>query len=184
MLVDSERKIDSIESRLDRLSNLVESLAPQLHGNPPGQSAIQYSSTQRFGTGTASSSNHTPNICSRQVHGFSTLDDPAEEGRLLKGQSSSSLSAQSSFAVRFLHDAVDSKQERDITGEVTCLLKTISQLVESFSHQSLAATSLFPHARVEPTAALPKYEIPPIEVTVSILREAQGAYFIYLRAFK
>ncbi|KAL4758282.1 Zn(II)2Cys6 transcription factor [Aspergillus foveolatus] len=168
-----ERKIDSIESRLDRLSNLVESLALQLHSAPPSQSAIQHSSTQRFATGNASSNNSTPDVCSRQVHDFPTLDDPAEKGRLLKGQSSSSLSAQSSFAVRFLHDAVDSKQERDITGEVTCLLKTISQLVESFSHQSLAATSLFPHARVEPTAGQPKYDMPPIEVTVSILREAQ-----------
>ncbi|EAA66070.1 hypothetical protein AN0197.2 [Aspergillus nidulans FGSC A4] len=168
-----ERKIDSIESRLDRLSNLVESLALQLHSAPPCQSAIQHSSTHRFATGDASSNNSTPDVCSRQVHGFPTLDDPAEKGRLLKGQSSSSLSAQSSFAVRFLHDAVDSKQERDITGEVTCLLKTISQFVESFSYQSLAATSLFPHARLEPAAGLPKYEMPPIEVTVSILREAQ-----------
>ncbi|KAL4733991.1 hypothetical protein BDV11DRAFT_209783 [Aspergillus similis] len=168
-----ERKIDSIESRLDRLSDLVESLALQLHGAPPGQSAIQQSSGQRSATGTVSSNDHTQTVCSRQVHSFSSLDDPAEKGRLLKGQSSSSLSAQSSFAVRFLHDAVDSKQKRDITGEVTCLLKTISQLVESFSHQSLAATSLFPHARVEPTATLPKYEMPPIEVAVSILREAQ-----------
>jgi hypothetical protein len=181
MVVDSERKIDSIESRLDRLSNLVESLALQLHSAPPCQSAIQHSSTHRFATGDASSNNSTPDVCSRQVHGFPTLDDPAEKGRLLKGQSSSSLSAQSSFAVRFLHDAVDSKQERDITGEVTCLLKTISQFVESFSYQSLAATSLFPHARLEPAAGLPKYEMPPIEVTVSILREAQGACFIATR---
>ncbi|KAL4821400.1 hypothetical protein BDW67DRAFT_150686 [Aspergillus spinulosporus] len=167
-----ERKIDSIESRLDRLSNLVESLVLQLHGTSSDQSAIQDPSRQRSATNTVPSNDHTPTVCSRQVHGYPTLDDPGEKGRFLKGQSSSSLSAQSSFAVRFLHDAVDSKQERDITGEITCLLSTISQLVESFSHQSLVATSLFPHARVE-TTGLPKYEMPPIEVVVSILREAQ-----------
>ncbi|KAL4753692.1 hypothetical protein BDW72DRAFT_201388 [Aspergillus terricola var. indicus] len=169
-----ERKIDSIENRLDRLSNLVESLALQLHGTPPGQSAIQHSPGQRSATVTVPSNDHIPTVCSSQVHDIPTLDEPGEKSRSLKGQSSSSLSAQSSFAVRFLYDAVDSKQERDMTGEITCLLKTISQLVESFSHQSLAATSLFPLARIEPTAGLPKYEMPPIEVAVSVIREAQG----------
>ncbi|KAL6233018.1 hypothetical protein BDW75DRAFT_246837 [Aspergillus navahoensis] len=166
----SERKIDLIENRLDRLGDLVESLVLQLRRGPPSQPAIQHT-PKRLSTSTAS----VHDCSSRQVHGFPTPNGPAEKCRVVKGQSSSSLSAQSSFAVRFLHDVVDSKQERDIPGEVTCLLETISQLVETFNHQSLASTSLFPHARAEQTANLPRHDLPPIEVAVNILREAQEA---------
>ncbi|KAL4919834.1 hypothetical protein BDW62DRAFT_199554 [Aspergillus aurantiobrunneus] len=157
-----ERKIDLIEQRLDRLGDLVESLA--LHSS---------SSSERHHR--KHSSAHSPRSRHDDIVVYPPQDGYGsfhlnEKDSILKGQSS--LSAHSSFAVNFLHDEVDSKHEREIDSEMRDLLDTISSMVDAFNSQPLSPT-LFPYARKEQNTARPEYEMPPIQNAVDAIREAQ-----------
>ncbi|KAL4904979.1 hypothetical protein BDW74DRAFT_178546 [Aspergillus multicolor] len=165
-------KIDLIERRLDRLGDLVESLAVKTSASSPTR-VLLHTNEQQQNTNIAPEHDCNSSVSLNQGQSPITFDGVTEKAPVIKGQPSSSLSAHSSFAVRFLQNAVDLKPERDASGEVTCLLKTISQMVDAFNTQSLSPTSLFPYAREKQGSGDEECDMPPIKVAASILQKAQ-----------
>ncbi|RDW70919.1 fungal specific transcription factor domain-containing protein [Aspergillus mulundensis] len=173
-------KIDLIERRLDRLGDLVESLAVQASASSQTRS-VEHSNGQQSNTGIAPDHGRDSSVSMHQNYTLAATSDATDKASVIKTQSSSSLSAHSSFAVRFLHDVVDSKPERDASGEVACLLSTISQMVDAFNAQSLSPSSLFPYAREKQSSNGAECAMPPIEVAVKILQKAQATDHIDLQ---
>ncbi|KAL3444514.1 hypothetical protein BJX65DRAFT_297640 [Aspergillus insuetus] len=162
-----ERKIDLIERKLDRLGDLVERLTSQLSSSNPGTPLPKHSSVP---TPTSSEvSNIQPVV---QAHPRKPRAYPTSKRGLSKGQSS--LSAHSSFAVDFLHNAVGSEEGKEAENEFRALLDTISPIVDAFTSQPIQPTPLFPFSRPEPFTGVPGSEMPPIETAVALLRLSEG----------
>ncbi|KAL2796015.1 hypothetical protein BJX66DRAFT_336287 [Aspergillus keveii] len=162
-----ERKIDLIERKLDRLGDLVERLTSQLSSSRPETPLPKGSSVP---TPTSSEvSNIQPDL---QALPQKPRAYPTREKGLSKGQSS--LSAHSSFAVDFLHNAVGSEEGKGAENEFRALLDTISPIVDAFTSQPIQTMPLFPFARPEPSTGVPGSVLPPIETAVALLRLPEG----------
>ncbi|KAJ0415257.1 hypothetical protein BJY00DRAFT_327169 [Aspergillus carlsbadensis] len=165
-----ERKIDLIERKLDRLGDLVERLTSQLSSSNPETPLPKCPSVP------TPTSSEVSNIQSA----VQTLPQNSSHGRayptrkrgLSKGHSS--LSAHSSFAVDFLHNAVGSEEGNDSQIEFRALLDTISPIVDAFTSQPNQPAPLFPFARPEPSTGVLDSEMPPIATAVALLRLSEG----------
>ncbi|KAI9042965.1 fungal specific transcription factor domain-containing protein [Aspergillus affinis] len=176
ILVHSERKVDLIENRLDRLGDLVERLVAS-HASTPNLIAQASPSTQNT---SASTTLTVPTKPPRPSQGHSENPRPEnliEKETVLKGESS--LSAHSSFAVNFMHNIVGSQHEAKSNSEFRKLLDTVSHIVHVFNSHPLSPRPLFPHAS-------DSVEMPPVATAVAVLQKAQESQDLelyYLRAF-
>lgn len=83
---------------------------------------------------------------------------------IVEGQSS--LTAHSTFAIDFVHNAVGSCQGME-DYEISELLNTLRCVGDSLKNRRLSSKPLFPLAQLG-------YEMPPLKDAVSVIQKAQG----------
>ncbi|KAL4908269.1 hypothetical protein BDW74DRAFT_174956 [Aspergillus multicolor] len=165
-----ERKIDLIEQKLDRLGNLVEASSFQV-----SKLDSKPRDTERPPICTASSSQTPATKPITQLYlpkAGTYVNGPTEQEESLKGQSS--LSAHSSFALDFLHNAVGTEQGNGADSEFRTLLDIISPIVDAFTTHPVRPLPLFPNARLEQRTEVQDSGMPPIQTAVALLRLAEN----------
>lgn len=154
----SERKIDLIDSRLERAIGLLEKLRP---GEPFNDSSR--SPRNARASDQAPSSVSTPASDSTQPK--------RAHGQVVEGDSS--LAAHSAFANEFLQRVAATDSLRDSSPE---LCGTLDELSSILTKEAVAGHELaYPHARPIQGAKLPEYEMPPFKKAIALIRLAKGA---------
>lgn len=85
----------------------------------------------------------------------------------------SSFSAHSTNAIDFLHKISDAKCDDSDGTEIEELLDSMHAIVDAVKVRRQSTQSLFPHSNPAATQRTPT-ELPPIQVAVAAIREAQG----------
>ncbi|CAI7669817.1 unnamed protein product [Penicillium manginii] len=152
-----ERKIDLIDSRLEKAIRLLEKLqASELSdgsSRPPGNSQISTQTPPSVST-PASDSTQT-----KWAH-----------GQVAEGDSS--LAAHSAFANEFLQKVIATNPLQASSPE---LCNTLDELSSILTQGDGAVDELaYPHARPIQRVNLPGYEMPPLKKAIALIRMAKG----------
>ncbi|KAJ5155562.1 hypothetical protein N7492_008365 [Penicillium capsulatum] len=162
-----ENKIDRIESKLERLIDVVETLSLEKtsHRTP----------TDRV-------SKPSPDVPMRDSPGKESPDDSPDEPQdssvqeVAKGdavvEGQSALSAHSSFAMNFMQNAVGANNGANQNGEIGGLLETLRHIVEVSNDQRASSRPLLPLARKTPIR-YGNSNMPPLEKIVFVLQKAR-----------
>ncbi|KAF5689906.1 fungal specific transcription factor factor domain-containing protein [Fusarium circinatum] len=157
-----ERKIDLIDSRLERAIGLLEKLRPSEPFNDSSRSPRNPRASDK-----APSSVSTPASDSTQPK--------RAHGQVVKGDSS--LAAHSAFANEFLQKVAATDSLQDSSPE---LCDTLDELSSILTKEAVAGHELaYPHARPIQGASLPEYEMPPFKKAIALIRLAKGVSWIY-----
>ncbi|KAK4039663.1 hypothetical protein C8A01DRAFT_46920 [Parachaetomium inaequale] len=149
----SEKKIDLIDRRLDGVVRLLEELktqrlspspAPTVPANPPTSNTAASSSPASHGNQTDAT------------------------GTMVEGESS--LTAHSVFANDFLQKVVS----RDSRPEMRERIEALRHMVEALKKQPAAHEMTYPHAKPVRPRPLEGCDLPPIEVTLQVLKLAKS----------
>ncbi|EAW21004.1 putative transcription factor [Aspergillus fischeri NRRL 181] len=156
-----ERKIDLIDSRLEKAIRLLEKLqASELSdgsSRPPGNSQISTQTPLSVST-PASDSTQT-----KWAH-----------GQVVEGDSS--LAAHSAFANEFLQKVVATNSLQASSPE---LCDTLDELSSILTQGDGAGDELaYPHARPIQRANLPGYEMPPLKKAIALIRMAKAKQLV------
>ncbi|KAF1815338.1 hypothetical protein P152DRAFT_455055 [Eremomyces bilateralis CBS 781.70] len=157
-----EKKIDSLEEKLNRIEGLLQSLVDS--------SSTRKSNKSQAGTGyltpTQSSSNLTPNA-------QPSPEKPVEYGGQL------SVNANSIIAQNFLKDAVASSPYTSQNPEMTAALYNLQQIVERQRQPQIR-----PFLGKIANVGISREELPPIDLVLEILRRLQRTLsFAFLCCF-
>ncbi|KAL3446140.1 hypothetical protein BJX65DRAFT_296580 [Aspergillus insuetus] len=157
----SERKIDLIDSRLEKAIRLLEKLqASELSdgsSRPPGNSQISTETSLSVST-PASDSTQTKWAHEQVVAG------------------DSSLAAHSAFANEFLQKVAATNSLQASSPE---LCDTLDELSSILTQGDGAGDELaYPHARPIQRASLPEYEMPPLKKAIALIRMAKAKQLV------
>lgn len=98
-----------------------------------------------------------------------------ESRSLIEGESS--LSAQSSFANKFLSNSIGPDQECGFGYEMNEELAKLRQIVDAFKCSLLSQELTYRHALPTPPTRRDDYQLPPIEAAVAVIGNAQGNFW-------
>lgn len=159
MHLASERKIDSIEHRLEDITTLLKDI--KTHGP-----------TTRDTDNAESEASHPP-IIQPSVLPYQDQSHPSETARTTVVEGDSSLSAHSVFVNNFLQTFVGSKPSDP---EIQMTMDSLSHIADASSKKPQARESVLPNARVPRHKNQTKFDLPPIQSVVTLIRKAEGAY--------
>ncbi|KAI0383619.1 hypothetical protein F5Y04DRAFT_28965 [Hypomontagnella monticulosa] len=183
-----ERKIDQLDQKLEQVIHMVERLGSQ--GGSPSTSKLTMpnSGGQAAQLSDDDSVDSTQSVAdddlvpSHQSKPGSLLPEgslgatpPQESRSLIQGESS--LSAQSSFANKFLSSSIGSDQGCTLGYELNEELTKLDQIVDLFKHALLSQELACRHALPTPPTRRNDYKLPPIEAAVAIIRKSQGDFW-------
>ena len=177
----SEKKIDGLDQRLEKVAQLVERLGaqegstPSLRNSSLGPSGNHLPIPTRATTDDSSSSAEQSNRPRISLPKSASSAISEQESRsLIQGESS--LSAQSSFANNFLTNSISPNQECDLGREMNEELTNLRQIVDAFKHTPLSQELAYRHAMLTPPSRRDDYKLPPIEASVAYIRRFQGKF--------
>lgn len=153
----SERKIDLIDSRLEKAIRLLEQLR-----------ASESSDGSSRPSGNSQMSTETP--LSVSTPASDSIQTKWAHEQVIAGDSS--LAAHSAFASEFLQKVVATNSLQASSPE---LCDTLDELSSILTQGDGAGDELaYPHARPIPRASLPEYEMPPLKNAIALIRMAKG----------
>ncbi|KAM0209343.1 hypothetical protein ACHAQD_011234 [Fusarium lateritium] len=157
-----ERKIDLIDSRLERAIGLLEKL----------RASDQFNNSSRsFKSSQASNQAHS----SISTPASDSTQPKRAHGQVVEGDSS--LTAHSAFANEFLQKVAATGS---LQGSSPELCDTIDELSSILINEAVVSDELaYPHARPIKGASPPDYEMPPFKKAISLIRLAKGISWIY-----
>ncbi|KAG9501242.1 hypothetical protein J7337_006926 [Fusarium musae] len=158
----SERKIDTIDRRLEALTELMRDMKMNMSSTStqPNQNHMPSSDVPRQSPAQASSSTPYGHLAQQ------TADSPVIEGE-------SSLAAHGEFANEFLKNAVGTESLQGASLELRETLDSLHHIVSSLKQQTAATEMSYPHARQLPRPSLKNNELPPIQTAVALIRECE-----------
>ncbi|KAM0343698.1 hypothetical protein ACHAPU_008289 [Fusarium lateritium] len=158
----SERKIDIIDRRLEALTELMRDMKMNMPSAnlQPTQNHTPNSEATRQSPAPASSSTPYGHLTKLDA------DSPVIEGE-------SSLAAHGEFANEFFKNAVGTESLQGASLELRETLDSLHHIVNSLKQQTAATEMSYPYARPSPRPTLKTHELPPIQTSVSIIRECE-----------
>ncbi|KAM0201453.1 hypothetical protein ACHAQI_011307 [Fusarium lateritium] len=156
-----ERKIDLIDSRLERAIGLLEKL----------RASDQFNNSSRsFKSSQASNQAHS----SISTPASDSTQPKRAHGQVVEGDSS--LTAHSAFANEFLQKVAATGS---LQGSSPELCDTIDELSSILINEAVVSDELaYPHARPIKGASPPDYEMPPFKKAISLIRLAKAKKLI------
>lgn len=178
----SEGKINVLDQRIDHMGRLVESIIGNNRASSQANESVSPSPSQaRQATGRLqscdeSSSNHPTGSSQNLLQSGHLVQatipsrphTPEHEDTGARIEGPSSLSAQSCVAVRFLHEVAGSDPD------IGQLLRTLGQVIEAIQKQS--SDKALCNFDVATIPADRDFKMPPIEVSVALIRKSKGVY--------
>ncbi|KAF4999996.1 hypothetical protein FGRMN_2077 [Fusarium graminum] len=157
-----EKKIDIIDRRLEALTELMRDMKMSMPSAnlQPTQNFTPNSEPTRQSPAQASSSTPYGHLTKLDA------DSPVVEGE-------SSLAAHGEFANEFLKNAVGTESLQGASLELRETLDSLHHIVNSLKQQTAATEMSYPYARPAPRPTLRNHELPPIQLSVSIIRECE-----------
>ncbi|KAG5804795.1 hypothetical protein H9Q74_002623 [Fusarium xylarioides] len=153
-----ERKIDLIDSRLERAIGLLEKLRPSDPFNDSSRSP------------------RNPRVSDQAPSSVSTPASDSTQPKRAHGQvveGDSSLAAHSAFANEFLQKVAATDSLQDSSPE---LCDTLDELSSMLTKEAVTGHELaYAHARPIQGANLPEHEMPPFKKAIALIRLAKGA---------
>lgn len=159
MHLASERKIDSIEHRLDGISAMLHEL--KTHSD-----AISSNSTKE-----SQEPSHIVAWAPAQPDTSESFPTEAVKSTAVEGESS--LSAHSVFVDNFLHSFSDGMQPDP---EMQTTMNTLSHIASASNTQSDARKSAMPKTNMSSPGHQRKFKLPPIREAVNLINAAQGEH--------
>ncbi|KAL6410631.1 hypothetical protein AUP68_07059 [Ilyonectria robusta] len=158
-----EKKIDAIDRRLEGVTQLLQDLQmnfPTLGAQPTlFKESPADSPTPCIPTSTSAHLGHVTMVAS---------DSPAVEGE-------SSLAAHSAFANEFLQNAFRNDSIQDSASlEMQHTLASLHHVVDSLKQHNGATSMSYPDAHPIPCVSFRGNELPPIQMTVALIRAAKA----------
>ncbi|KAF5658365.1 C6 transcription factor [Fusarium heterosporum] len=157
-----EKKIDIIDRRLEALTQLMRDMKMNM-------TSANLQSTQNFTPNSEAARQSPAQASSSTPYGHLTkldADSPVVEGE-------SSLAAHGEFANEFLKNAVGTESLQGASLELRETLDSLHHIVNSLKQQTAATEMSYPYARPAPRPTLRNHELPPIQLSVSIIRECE-----------
>jgi siroheme synthase (precorrin-2 oxidase/ferrochelatase) len=175
----SEKKIDHIAQKLEEFGNVLGAIQNHTQNTIPATTPLQTLSLQISTSSTAPKSETTSTSSIDRLG--SELLTPS-----LDHQGESSLSAQATFANKYLEDAIINKPNGiDIAAEMSSVLESLRIALGRNSNQQ-EHDYLYPHARALASGLnLRNLPMPPVDKVLNCLRMTKGndhndAYLLYL----
>jgi hypothetical protein len=106
----------------------------------------------------------------------SSQSTPPDAAKVTVAEGESSLSAHSVFIKDFLRTFVDADDTQQIDPEIQQTLNALSNIVKTSKQQPLARELVLPHAKVQSPVQQRKYDLPPIQDAVALIRAAQSEH--------
>ena len=151
--MSSEQKIDHIDRRLDAVISLLKDLKTQVPSPSPKPA-------ETIGAVATAASSSSPASHASHTHTTGTV-----------AEGDSSLTAHSVFANDLLQKVVS--KDSDSRPEMRERLDALGHLVEAMKKQPAAHEMTYPHAKPVRPAALQGCDLPPIEMTLQVLKLAK-----------
>ncbi|KAI1772017.1 hypothetical protein F4818DRAFT_427378 [Hypoxylon cercidicola] len=167
-----ERKIDYIESRLDKITNLVEKIAESQSrmGTLVGTSA-RASDTAAGPSSIVASPSQSENLAS-QRHEKHTRPHPDRSHSGSAFQGNSSVTAHAAFAGQFVEDAVTRYTSLESAHpNMRVAMSSLQQLLRMQSQHSTASETHLAHAKPLGPDGLSRLPMAPLTAVVEVLRE-------------
>ncbi|KAI9150764.1 putative transcriptional regulatory protein [Paramyrothecium foliicola] len=185
-------KIDRLDKRLDQMNRFIDALAgdrssisrhttDELASNSPAHSTCSAFSVQSVENNvpTGNASQNSLVVCdtipNTTLSPITKVESPLEqdEGVTTVMEGLSSLSTHSMLAIGFLDQVASADRRKGHSFDTRELLDSLSQIVDAIKSHSTYAAGLFPLAR-SPALLKPETStMPPIEVSVAAIRQAE-----------
>lgn len=174
IIIYSEKKIDHIESRLDKITNLVEKIAETQNRMSTSESnSIDVSDIAARPSSIVPSPSLLESV-TRQRADKSTTDSPHPD-RIHGGsafQGNSSVNAHAAFAGQFVEDAVTRYTSLEsVHPNMRVAISSLQQLLRMQSQHNTASETHLAHAKSLPQGGLSQLPMAPLTAVVDVLRE-------------
>ncbi|KAL6360572.1 hypothetical protein LRP88_06278 [Fusarium phalaenopsidis] len=160
--LESERKIDLIDRRLEAVTQLLRDMKMSMPSIPPASQKDTPSPDTAGGQPSAQPVS-TP---------FSHAAQPAADSPVVEGESS--LAAHGAFANEFLKNAVNTGALQGASLELRETLDSLHHIVTSLKQQTVSTEMNYPNATIFPRPPLKGREMPPIQKAVALIRQCEN----------
>ncbi|KAM5385702.1 hypothetical protein ACJZ2D_000901 [Fusarium nematophilum] len=161
----SEQKIDSIDRRLEGVTQILHDLKACLPASPRSKSASSFSTTHVLDA-TVKTSSSTP---------FGDTSQTVAESLLVEGESS--FAAHSAFAHNFLQKAIYGDSLQDVSLDMKETLNALHCMINGLKRQTAKTEMSYAFAKPTFRHSFGGSKLPPIEKVVALIRSAKANQF-------
>ncbi|KAM5356766.1 hypothetical protein ACJ41O_003412 [Fusarium nematophilum] len=160
-----EQKIDSIDRRLEGVTQILHDLKACLPASPRSKSASSFSTTHVLDA-TVKTSSSTP---------FGDTSQTVAESLLVEGESS--FAAHSAFAHNFLQKAIYGDSLQDVSLDMKETLNALHCMINGLKRQTAKTEMSYAFAKPTFRHSFGGSKLPPIEKVVALIRSAKANQF-------